>query len=444
MNLFRRIIAGPRLLLVAGIVLLLLWAGWWGISLARPVPRLWPGPAGDAGYRITYLLIWPFVGLDFQHNYAAVNSWLAGHDPYVAIVDDPMNEHYIYPPLTLFAFAWAGLFPPDSVTTHVSFAGPVGDTPFPYCRPAIFLWMAASVFIVGFAGWQSWRGRERQRLPALPLPFILGAALLSYPVMFELERGNCDVLPLLAVALLLPALARRQRLAGDLLAAACVAFATGIKAYPGILLLGLIALRRFRAAALAAGLLLLQIVVLWQPFRQWFAITRAESNFSTSLYMDYSHSLAAHWKLLWTTLGVPALGQVHGELIVDLLVLAAVLIVSWRVFRSKPEVAVAWPYLLWLTTMGTLVNVTAYDYSLIFLPLAALAAWSHRDPWRTQLCVLPMLLWWQPFYLGVTGLPWLLLKAASLFMVGGLVIRRLPPTAAAQPVSVTGSPVRAP
>lgn len=442
MNLYRRLTAGPRLFRVAGIVLLLLWAGWWGISLARPVPRLWPGPAGGAGHRITYLLIWPFVGLDFQHNYAAVNSWLAGHDPYVAIVDDPMNEHYIYPPLTLFAFIWTGLFPPDSVTTYVPFAGPFSDTPFPYCRPAIFLWMAASVLIVGFAAWQSWRARERLGLPALPLPFILGAALLSYPVMFELERGNCDVLPLLAVALLLPALTSRHRLTGDLLAAACVAFAVGIKAYPGILLLGLLALRRFRAAALAAGLLFLQIVVLWQPFSQWFATTRAEANFSSSVYMDYSHSLAVHWKLLWTDLGVPALGQIRGEPPVDLLVLAAVLAVSWKVFRSKPEAAVAWPYLLWLTTMGTLVNVTAYDYSLIFLPLAVLAAWSPRDPRRTQLCLLPMLLWWQPFYLGVTGPPWLLLKVASIFLVGCLVIRRLPPAAAPRPVPLSGSPAR--
>jgi hypothetical protein len=338
MNLLRRFAGGPRFFLVAGIVLLLLWAGWWGISLAQPVPRLWPGPAPGPADRITYIHIWPFVGIDFQHNYAAVNSWLAGHNPYVVIADDPMNAHYVYPPLTLVAFAWAGLFPPDSVTTYLPFEGPVSDTPFPYCRPAIFLWMAVIVLIVGFAAWRSWRVRERLRLPALPLPFILGAALLSYPVMFELERGNCDVLPLLAVALLIPALASRQRLTGDLLAAVCVALATGIKAYPGILLLGLIALRRFRA--------------------------------------------------------------------------------------------VAWPYLLWLTTMGTLVNTTAYDYSLIFLPLAALAAWSHRDPWWIHLCLLPALFWWQPFYLGVTGLPWLLLKVAGLFLVGLLVIRRLPLTAA--------------
>jgi hypothetical protein len=58
--------------------------------------------------------------------------------------------------------------------------------------------------------------RDRLRLPGLPVPFILGAALLSYPGMFEIERGNCDVLPLLAVALLLPALASRlhDRLTG--------------------------------------------------------------------------------------------------------------------------------------------------------------------------------------------------------------------------------------
>jgi hypothetical protein len=414
-----------------------------GVSLAHPVPCLWPGPPGSSGGQITYILVLPFVGIDFQHNYAAVHSWLAGHDPYVAIIDDPMNGYYVYPPLTLLAFAWVGMFPPDSVTTFLSFAGPAGDTPFPYCRPAIFLWMAAIVLIVGLAAWQSWRVRERLHLPSLPLPFVLGAALISYPVMFELERGNCDVLPLLAVALLIPALANRHRLTGDMLVAVCVVFATGIKAYPGILLLGLIALRRFRVAAFSAGLLLVQIVALWHSFTQWFAISRAGSNFSTSVYMNFSHSLVAHWKLLWTTLGVPVLGRVPGKPVVALLVLAAVLAVSWKVFRSKPEPDLAWPYLLWITAMGTLVNVTAYDYSLLYLPLAVLAAWDHRDSWRTQLCLLPALVWWLPFYIGISGLPLLLLKVAGIFLVGCLIVRRLRPTPPVPSAPVTGSPVRA-
>jgi len=425
--------------LLAGILLLVLWVAWWGVSLARPVPCLWPGPPMTGGQRITYLLIWPFVGLDFQHNYAAVNSWLDGHDPYVEIDGDPANAHYVYPPLTLAAFAWLGLFPPAAVHSVLWIAGPGGVLEIPYCRPALFLWMAAIVIIVALGAWTSWRVRCQLRLPPLPFVFVLGAALMSYPVLFELERGNCDVLPLLALAVLVPALAWRHRLAGDLLAAAAVAAATGIKAYPGILLLGLVALRRHRAAALAAGLLLAQIVVLWHPLVEWFAISNADLGRASSVYMDYSHSLLAHWQLAWTTVGAPALGRLPGSVVVDLLVLAGAGAVSWRVFRAPPPAALAWPYLLWLAAMGTLVNATAYDYSLLFLPLAALAAWDARDPWRVQCCLLPAVAWWWPFYLGLGGLPLLLVKVAGVFLVGGLVVARLTPAA---PATASPAPAR--
>jgi hypothetical protein len=435
---------GARWWLLAGGVLLGAWAAWWGASLARPVPCLWPGPSLSDHDRLSYILIWPFVGIDFQHNYAAVNSWLDGHDPYLAIENDPMNGNYIYPPPTLLAFAWVGLFPPASVPTLLSIAGPHGVTEFPYCRPAVFLWMAGIVLIVAVAAWQSWGVRRRLGLPPLPFVFVLGATLLSYPVMFELERGNCDVLPLLALALLvLPALAWRHRLAGDLGVAAGVVLAVDIKAYPGILLLGLIACRRYRAAALGAGLLAVQVAAFWQPFREWFAIIRSDEGRSTTLFMDYSHSLLVHWQLAWATVGAPALGRLPREMVVDLLVLAAVLAVSWRVHRARPDPAVAWPYLLWLTTMGTMVNSTAYDYSLLYLPLAVLAAWDHRDPWRVQLCLLPALVWWLPFYIGLTGLPLLLLKVAGVFLVGGLVVRRLQPAPAAPPLPLTTSPAPA-
>jgi len=106
-------------------------------------------------------------------------------------------------------------------------------------------------------------------------------------------------------------------------------------------------------------------------------------------------------------------------------VLAVVLAVSWRVFRARPDSAVAWPYLLWLTTMGTLVNVTAYDYSLLYLPLAVLAAWDVRDSWRVHLCLAPAVAWWIPFSIGISGLPLPLLKVAGIFLVGVLVLRRL-------------------
>lgn len=428
MKKFKRMAEGPRPFLIAGIILLLVWTGWWGGSLlAQPLPRLLSGSATNPDRGITYMLIWPFLGLDFHHNYAAVSSWFQGDNPYRHISGDPMNQHYIYPPLTLVAFAWVGLFPPESASVHLTVPSPNGDFTFPICFPAIFIWMAMIVLIVSFAAWLSWRVRQRLDLPALPLPFMLSATLISYPVMFELERGNCNVLPLLAIVVLVLALESRHRLAGDLIAAVCVVAAAGIKPYAVVLFLGLVALRRYRAAGLGAGLLLLLIVVLRSLFAPWFGIFRASAGLQTSAYMDFSHSMLVHWTLIWTDLRLPALARIPAMPVVGGLVLLLILGVSWKVFRSKPAPVLAWPYLLWLTTMGTLFSTVAHDYGLLCLPLAVLAAWDRRDSWRTQLCLLPMLLWWQPLYLGLTGLPWLMIKVASIMLIGHLVVHRLRP-----------------
>lgn len=428
MTTFKRLIDGPRPWLVAAIIILLAWAGWWGGSLlARPLPRLLSGSADRPDTGITYILIWPFLGLDFHHNYAAVSSWLRGGNPYLHISGDPMNQHYIYPPLTLVAFAWVGLFPSESVSTQLTILRPDGDFTFPICFPAIFLWMAIIVLIVCFAAWQSWRVRQRLQLPALPLLFVVAGSLISYPVMFELERGNCNVLPLLAIAVLVFALESRHRLMGDFVAAICVVVAAGIKPYAVILFLGLVALRRYRAAGVGAGMFALQVIILRSLFAPWFGIFRSSAGIQTSGYMDFSHSLVVHWNLIWTDLGLPVFARIPAVPVVGSLVLLVVLGVSWRVFRFRPAPVLAWPYLLWLVTMATLVSTVAHDYGLLCLPLAVLATWDRRDSWRTQLCLLPMLLWWQPLYLGLTGLPWLLLKVASIMLIGQLVVRRLGP-----------------
>jgi hypothetical protein len=425
MTTFKRLTDGPRPWLVAGIIILLAWAGWWaGSLLAHPLPRLLSGSAVRPDTGITYILIWPFLGLDFHHNYAAVSSWLHGVNPYLHISGDPMNQHYIYPPFTLAAFLWVALFPPESVSTHLTIPRPDGDYTFPICFPAIFLWMAMIVLIVGFAAWQSWRVRQRLQLPALPLPFMLAAALISYPVMFELERGNCDVLPLLAIAVLVFALESQRRMTADLIAGLCAAVAAGIKPYAVILFLGLVALRRYRAAGVGMGVFALLVMALRSLFVPWFEIFRTSADLHTSGYMDYSHSLVVHWPLIWRDLGLPVLARVPAVPVIGGLVLLIVLWVSWKVFRSRPVTVLAWPYLLWLTTMATLFSTVANDYGLLFLPLAVLAAWDRRDAWGTQLCVLPMLLWWQPLYIGLTGLPWLVIKVASIMLIGHLVVRR--------------------
>jgi hypothetical protein len=117
--------------------------------------------------------------------------------------------------------------------------------------------------------------------------------------------------------------------------------------------------------------------------------------------------------------------------------------VAWPVLRRRSIGAAAWPFLLWVTAMGTMLLPIAHDYNLLFIPLAVLSAWSARDPWPVQLCAAAVLPWWQPFFTGATGLPWLLLKVVSVAGIGMLVVRRVrevpePETSARQTLPATG------
>lgn len=82
----------------------------------------------------------------------------------------------------------------------------------------------------------------------VPLLAMLSAVLLSTPVLLEMERGNSDVLVLLMVccaALLLRAPGRMREVAAGLL----LAIGAWVKLYPGLLLVALIALRRWRLSS---------------------------------------------------------------------------------------------------------------------------------------------------------------------------------------------------
>jgi hypothetical protein len=296
---------------------------------------------------------------------------------------------------------------------------------FPLALRAIYVWMAAIAGIVSFAAWQSWRARNLIGLSPLPLFFILGATLISYPVMFQLERGNCDVLPLLAVTILVCAFDMRNRLCGDLVVAVCVVFAAGIKAYPGILLLGLVALRHYRAAVFAAALMILKVVIMWPMLSSWLNIIRNSYKVDIGRYCDYSHSLLMHWELIWRDLGLPSVARISALPVVVGLVLVVVLYVSWKVFQAKPSSTCTWPYLLWLLAMGTLVNTISMDYNLLYIPLAVLAVFDYRDRWWKIVLIAPLLLWLQPFYIGITGLPLLLIKVISVIFTGQFILRQL-------------------
>ncbi len=70
---------------------------------------------------------------------------------------------------------------------------------------------------------------------------------------------------------------------------------------------------------------------------------------------------------------------------------------TFHVFRSRRRDELAYPFLIWVTALGCFVPQAANDYSLVFLPIAALAVWDRHDPVFVHVGLAALLLWWQPF-----------------------------------------------
>jgi len=215
---------GARALAVAGIVLLVLCAWWWTLSVKRNHlangQRTWIPPAN-------------VLGIDFLNNYYAARHWHKGGDPYHEQFGDPLRRPFIYAPVMLVLFGWCRFFS---------------------AWQAVIVWMAALTLMTVIAAVMCGRNRKQLNLWPLPLPFVVAALLCSTPIAFEMERGNCDMLVLMLL-LLAGALLPKRSLGNDVLAGGCLALAVWIKVYAGVLGLGLLALRRPRACRLhGAGL----------------------------------------------------------------------------------------------------------------------------------------------------------------------------------------------
>src|SRR5262249_38534766 len=151
---------GQRGLTVAGLALLAFFACWWAASA-------WQDQL--VGADGTWVNSNSILGGDFLANYRAARAWLAGINPYLEPFGDPAP--YLYAPILFRLFAWCYFFD---------------------ARSAVLLWMVALVAMSSFGAVASWRARCALALSAVPLPFVLGAVLCSFPITFALERGNCD------------------------------------------------------------------------------------------------------------------------------------------------------------------------------------------------------------------------------------------------------------
>lgn len=387
-----------KALAVAGLLLLVAWSVYWSCSLYR---------GRVIGAHRAWLPGWEFVGLDFLNNYHATRHWQNGGNPYSnEDFGDPLQRKFAYPPLLLALFAWCRYLEP---------------------RAAVLLWWGVLALSAGLGAWIAWRTRRELQLWDLPLLFTVAALLCSMPVFYALERGNCDLLVLL---LLFPAIwaLRGQSCWRDGVAGSFLALAAWVKIYPGILLLGLVPLGRWRALV-CGGLVALALGVLQGPqlpgfLRNAQQLVEQHAPSQNGQIGSTVHTLSGCWKLIWDGKGVRRLADMPPTLAAFLVLAPIVLAVSWSIFRCRDATRLQYPYLVWLTGAATYLPLVSNDYNLFFLPLAALAVWDRRDPVWVHLLMAYMLLWWQPLWLPVGPKLLLLSKLLGLIAVGGSLITR--------------------
>jgi hypothetical protein len=317
------------------------------------------------------------------------------------------------------------------------------------------------------AGALAWRHRPRLGLGRLPLLPCLVWMLFSLPVVFEMERGQYDVLVLLLVWLGWRLAARSGALKSELTAALCLAVAVWIKVYPAPLLLGLAAGRRYRLLLLTVAFGITLGVLPWGATRDFVEAApatmqaqRATHFHSVRLLAEgrwgeltpdnptwkhafraAQHSLSDYLPGLCQDLGLTRLARVPG-LVQAALVAAPLLLWVCLLQYRRGDADTLLPVPLWLVVLGTFLMPMSWDYNLCLLPVLAIMLYEPRAPWWQQAGLAALTLYLVPWRVEVRALSHLLfaMKFLGLLTVTGLLARRL-----AGPVPAPGftPPVRA-
>lgn len=403
-------------LTVAGAAALVVWLAWWGVNLYEGHVQ---APA-----RLGYLHVPDAkIGGDFDQHYRAAQHFFRGENPWNLWPD---YGFYNYTPATLPFFLWTPIFPP---------------------RLLLALWVTVVAAILVVAVVIACRQRLPLGLEPLPVVAAVAIALWSNPILFEVDRGQVDVVVLLLIWLGWR-LSRRNTTVADLCAAFCFSTAIWMKVYPFLIVLGLAAVRRPRVllATVAAGLLI--GLATWKWDRDFLAANAADRLRASPVesiqlllrgrfdelqadvttwkhdFRAHEHSLADYAQGLLSDLGLNTAAKVPGILYASLLVLPLAAGLSWFQFRN-PGAATELPLLLFLTCLGTFIMPLAWDYTLCLLVLVFLMVWSRHDPWPVQLCAAAFALYLFPFrpefraqshivfqckLLGLLGTAWMLAR----------------------------------
>lgn len=355
-------------------VLFAIWAAWWSWSVysgrLRLGGRLWI-PANRE------------LGFDFIYCRQASLLWLTGGDPYLGDFGDPEGRVFHYPPICLPFFAWSSLFETDT---------------------AVLLWMIVVVAVVALGVWEAARARNALGLGGVHLPLVLALTLLSTPVLFAQDRGNCDVVPLATILLASRLLSGRPSAMRELAAGGLLGLAFAFKIYPGVLVVGLAACRRWRGV----GGFVVASLLIWgaspQLAREFLETNARYLKMSEQytvefegeelkVYYLWSHSLSYAWDYAdWPGF----LGSIRGEWFALLLTAPLLGYVCGQFLRRTVPDALILPLLTWLAALATFVPKISNDYNLVYLPVLAIALLRPREKPYVHWLVLPMIVWLQP------------------------------------------------
>jgi hypothetical protein len=259
----------------------------------------------------------------------------------------------------------------------------------------------------------------------------MGLVLLSTPLLFTLERSNFDLITLAGILLAVPLL-EKNVLWLDLLAGALLSFGPWVKIYPGLIGLGLLALRRPRClAGFVLGGVLIGIAWPAETLRSFevlqIAIARVKSGSLGTAFPPWSHSLSIAWRDVAAGAGAslkPVLTKMPGSVMALLVLSGPLAWVCLRVYRCRKSEPLTYPLLLWVVSAASFVPEIANDYSLAFLPLAAAAVLGARDSRLVLAGTAVAALWWQPFAFPIPGFALLLVKLIGLLVVGASIVAR--------------------
>jgi hypothetical protein len=374
-----------------GYMLLVVWCVWWIANLTQN--RM-------LGAERTWIRL-PAFGVDFVgHVDKPARTWMDGGDPYA-----DQQRRFSYPPIVTRLFMWVKLTDPQT---------------------SLRIWICLASLCAALGAVAVTRFRRTLGLEEIPISLALAAILFSTPVLFALERSNYDLLivPCVVGAV---ALMRKEDATADAAAGMLLAIAIWAKLYPGIIILSLLALRRWRAAVwtivFAAFIGLADVPELLR-FVGNIRIDIDDANRLAAFVHDihpWNHPLAIVWRDLWA--GTP-LSYIPGKVGAALLIGTLVASVSWYVYNSPVRERMTLPFLFWSIAAATFIPAISNDYNLTPLPLAALALWSRRYGWPIYAGLLLLAVWWQPIALPLPGRAVHFIKLIGLIAVAAILVRQ--------------------